>query len=390
MDKIAKKFSIGYGINMLGLSLINGILVLFLSSKKGYTSEQISLLLGIIPLISMPSIFIWGRILDKKKQLMKWLTILNVVNGILIIAFIYVQNYYLFFALFLIRNIAIQPTGSTAEEYILNLSIKSEIPYGKIRVWGTIGYGLAGILSPFIIIYTSTIGVLVAGIMIVAVSVLIYLFLPEIHLDEKSDSLKNNKINWSIFKRKEFLSMLFITGVLFGTLNAASSYGAQIILIELKCPEAYIGFLPFIMVVFETIFLLIIHRFKVQEKPYTILAIAMIILSVRWFVTAQATHYNTIIISTILHGIVVGMGLPAQNYIIKDITTIHERSSAMLIAMTINSAIIPSIINLITGQLLGKTGINIFGYTYFTLCVLTFVVLIKYVKKEMNLKKINS
>ncbi|MDZ7548978.1 MFS transporter, partial [Clostridium perfringens] len=65
METVSKRFSNYLLISSLGGNIIGSLFVLFLSSTKGFSAKEISLIIGTTPLIIFPIFFIWGSVLDK-------------------------------------------------------------------------------------------------------------------------------------------------------------------------------------------------------------------------------------------------------------------------------------------------------------------------------------
>lgn len=379
-----KLFCGTYFTNMLGISLVNTIFILFLSSIKGFSASQVSILVGTVPLVTIPMVIVWGRIIDRDKRLMRWAGLLNIGHAAIIILFFFVDNFYIFLVLHFIRSIFTQPTGSIIEESIVLLAAKTETPYGKIRVFGTVAYGAAGIIAAALLLEIDILGVLAVGVILISISAVLFFKLPR----EKSEIIHketNTKLlDMKLFKNREYVKALLVIGLTFGTMNAAGSYGTQIALIELGAPKQLIALIPFIMVTLETVVLLNVHRFNVEEKPYRAMGICGSTLLVRWLLMGLAGSYEMILLTTVIHGISVGFGLPAQNYIITQQVEEDKRSSALLINMTVNGAIVPGVLNIVTGQLVESMSYRIFGISYTVLICIALVFILPQIKREKN------
>ncbi|MHC1748976.1 MAG: MFS transporter [Cellulosilyticaceae bacterium] len=377
-----KTFSVSYILNALGGSLAGSIFILFLTAEKDFNPEQINLIIAVTPLLIIPSIILWGKILDRYKKLILMIRLVAVANLVTLGLLCVIKDFRVFFIINFIRAILLQPSASATDEYLLNLTSKVEVPYGKIRMCGTLGYGLAGVIAPFIIGTLGIKAIMGVGMVLLGISFFTFKKIPEIEMQSLNVSPKKIKFDFTLFKNKRYVTLLIITGVLFGTLNAASSYGNQIVLMQYKAPNELIGMLPFIMIILEVIMLGSIHKFKVVEKPYFLFLIALMILALRWVLMAITTSYIIVFLITALHGLVVGMVLTAQNSILGSIVPSEQRSLAFIINATVGGTIIPSLVNLVTGNLSQVAGNQIFGYTYLLLTLIGIILVIPCVKKE--------
>ena len=151
MDSLCKKFSKYLLFSSLGANVIGSVFVIFLSFIKGFDAKQISFIVGTTPLLVLPIFLIWGSIIDKYKDVTKISKLINLSNVFTMIILTLINNFVLFFIINLIRSILLQPGGTLNDKYLLNISKANEGSYGKIRVMLTIGFGLAGIISPIAI-----------------------------------------------------------------------------------------------------------------------------------------------------------------------------------------------------------------------------------------------
>ena len=366
MDSLSKKFSKYLLVSSLGANIIGSVFVIFLSFIKGFDAKQISFIVGTTPLIVLPIFLIWGSILDKYKNVIKLSKLINLSN-----------NFLLFFIINLLRSILLQPGGTLNDKYLLNISKEKEGSYGTIRVMLTIGYGLAGIIAPIAIKLGGVYLAIIVGSILILLSIFTLNKLSNVEEDviEKKESSKKSKKGLfksilEILKNKKYLKYLIIISIIWGTQNAAAGYGIQIMLIDLHVSDAIISIIPFIMVIFEVVFLLTYEKIKILEKTDIALLISLIILALRWAVMIFTKSYIVILIITMLHGIVTGIVLQIQNKIVGNIVPSNQHFIAFILMNSLSGTILPSILNLVTGELYSNYGIRIFGVVYLTLAII--------------------
>ncbi|MEG0014514.1 MAG: MFS transporter [Cellulosilyticaceae bacterium] len=373
------RYSLAYMINTFGGNLLTSTFVLLLSQTKGFSPGQVSIIIGVTPLLIIPGTLFWGKLMDKYKRLVLAIKVVLLLNAFSMLVLCLIGDFKLFFIVNLIRGLLLQPAGGAGDEYMLNLSIKCQTSYGRLRVFGTIGFGIGGIIAPLCISIGGVLGPILLGAFFLIVAFFLYNPLPEYAretlLEEQSthpDPSPTKPFDFSIFKNKQFLFFLFIGSAVFGTLQAAAGYGSQLLLIELGAPDEIIGSLSFVMIVFEMFMLSNIHKFKASKKPYLLYTIGLVILCIRWLITAFVTNYIILLLTITLHGLVVGMILSAQNQLIGILVKPNEQSTAFLVNSTCILTIVPSILNLVTGDLVERFGYSVFGFTYlgFTLIAL--------------------
>ena len=393
MENLSKKFSNYLLISSLGGNILGSIFVLFLSSIKGFNAKEISLIVGTTPLIIFPIFFLWGSLLDKYQRVVGFSKLVNLSNIITMGLLIITNNFILFFIINIIRSILLQPSGTLNDKYMLNISSTNKGTYGKIRVHSTIGYGLAGIICPIAIRIGDVYLAIIVGMILISFSIILLSKVPEISDNHVSinKNIKNDKGNtfkslFDLIKNKMYLKYLIIISIIWGTQNAASGYGIQIMMIDLNVSKVIIGLIPFIMVIFEVIFLLVFDKVRILRKNDLALLIALVILVFRWSIMVFAKSYILILIITMLHGIVTGIVLQIQNKIIGKVVSSNQHFLAFMLISSLSTTILPSLLNLITGDLYGKFGIKVFGFVYLVLSLIASFVLIYNALKNKRLK----
>ncbi len=377
-SNIVKIFCTTCAITFLGNAMINSIFILMMSKVKGYSIHQMAMVTSLTPILVIPAAFVWGKLIDRYKKLILWAEVIVISQGILTLTLAFVEDFRWFFAINLIRIMLTQPIGSVHDEYIMDLSKTYQVPFGRMRLFGTIGFGLSGVASPFIVRHFGIKAAILTGVVIVILNVLMYSRLPNkvSEDDAVKEFPKTSKLNLDLFKNIPYLKFILVSSLLFGTLTSASGFSTQIILMELHCPNEIIAAMPILMVIFEALLLGIVHKFRVARKPYMLFLLALIFISLRWIILAHASSYLVVVITTLVHGIICGITLGAQTRIVGDLVQPKDRSSALLIQGTISFTLAPGIINLFTSSLMPKLGISVFGYTYFILSVVGVIILL--------------
>ncbi|WP_411169755.1 hypothetical protein ACH36K_04450 [Clostridium sp. MB05] len=86
--------------------------------------------------------------------------------------------------------------------------------------------------------------------------------------------------------------------------------------------------------------------------------------------------YIVVLLITILHGFVAGAIFQIQNKLFGEIVEPRYQFSAFMLLGAILGTMLPSILNLITGNLYEKLGVGIFGATYLALTIIALVIMI--------------
>ena len=372
-------FSAHMFVALLGTGIVNTVFVLFLEQVKGFSTDDATFIIGITPLILLPCSFFWGWVMDKHKKLIMANKIVYASNAIMVAVLIWVSSFVAIFGFNLLRNFLTQPSGGINDEYILHIVKKTGHPYGKIRVWGAIGFGASGLLVPIIMYFYGVTASLIAAIIILLCDLIILSKLPEVKHEKKvviKEEKPSLKSTLSLFKNKKFVVILVVLTILTTTCNITGSFAMPIMLVDLKAPDELVGMLPFIMVLMEIVFLLVFHKLKIAKKSYTVIFICVLISIVRWYLMATIDNYYILTALMLCHGVVIGMILPTQNKLLGEIIPKHQRSTAFLFQLAIAPTVFASVLNLFTGYLSTSVGIHIFGFTYLVLAIIALIAIL--------------
>lgn len=138
-----------YFFYFFSLAVFSGYISVYLMDK-GYHASQVSMVVSWSFILSMVIQPIIGYLNDHYHQKTLNMLIL-LIAAILGVCFIYAQNIYL---IAIIYSLALG-LFNAANPVIENMATLSRFSYGKIRIWGTIGYAVASKISGVIYDYVS-------------------------------------------------------------------------------------------------------------------------------------------------------------------------------------------------------------------------------------------
>lgn len=138
-----------YFFYFFSLAVFSGYISVYLMDK-GYNASQVSMVVSWSFILSMVIQPIVGYLNDHYQQ-KKLNMLILIIAAILGVCFIYAQNIYL---IAIIYSLALG-LFNAANPVIENMATLSRFSYGKIRIWGTIGYAVASKISGVIYDYVS-------------------------------------------------------------------------------------------------------------------------------------------------------------------------------------------------------------------------------------------
>lgn len=118
----------------------------YLITKLEFSGTEVGIIYALLPLATIISPFLGGQAADRYFPTQKVIALLQLFGGVLLIFMSFVTNYSILLWLMLIYSILYAPTlALTNSIAFINLK-DSEKEFGVIRVWGTIGWIIAGLM----------------------------------------------------------------------------------------------------------------------------------------------------------------------------------------------------------------------------------------------------
>jgi nucleoside transporter len=118
----------------------------YLITKLGFSGTEVGVIYALLPLATIISPFIGGQAADRYFPTQKVIAFLQLFGGLMLIYMSFVTNYTALVWLMLIYSILYAPTlALTNSIAFINLK-DSEKEFGIVRVWGTIGWIVAGLM----------------------------------------------------------------------------------------------------------------------------------------------------------------------------------------------------------------------------------------------------
>ena len=198
-----------------------GYLSVYLQST-GMDSSQIGIIYSLNSLVSICSTLFWGVASDKmnsvRRALMMCLLFAAVIWPFIPLTIpITVKGYSLAMLLIPLSAFVRMPIGGLTDNWVLQFSSKFRANYGHIRLWGTLGYVVLGLVLAAILPFVGVTATfyIYSGLLIAVF--LMALFVGEETLDKgtkTSKSLKDLHLG-QLFKNYYFMSYLIFTVVMY-------------------------------------------------------------------------------------------------------------------------------------------------------------------------------
>lgn len=118
----------------------------YLINKLGFSGTQVGFIYSLLPLATIISPFIGGQVADRYLATQKIIAILQLVGGVLLVIGSRLTEFSALAGLMLVYCLIYAPTLALTNSIAFIHLRDTEREFGQIRVWGTIGWIIAGLL----------------------------------------------------------------------------------------------------------------------------------------------------------------------------------------------------------------------------------------------------
>jgi PPP family 3-phenylpropionic acid transporter len=287
-----------YFIYFAGMSAFIPYIVLYYQDM-GFSGTQIGLLVAISPLVSLIGGPFWTGIADTGHR---HKMVMNIALGAAVISILllpFLRTFLPVLILIFIFSFMFAPANSLADSATMSMLGNERHLYGRIRMGGTLGWGLAAPLA----------GILIAknglhwAFWIYSLFMFIALLISQnfFYTKQKEQSSFRQGM-FSLFANRQlmlFLFMAFICGTAFATINNyLFAYMHQ-----LQIEESKMGYVLTIATVAEIPVLFFADRLLIRFKPRGLLILSMAATGIRLLLLALFHSLTGILIFQLINGL---------------------------------------------------------------------------------------
>ena len=132
------------------------LLALYLGDVLGFTGGQIGWIFATQAIACVFGLYFGGQIADRLLSTEKLLAVLHLIGGAAMFALAFQKTFWPFFIVMLIYQLAYMPTMSLTNAICFHHISNAQTEFGKLRLWGTIGWIAAS--WPFVFILAGKTG----------------------------------------------------------------------------------------------------------------------------------------------------------------------------------------------------------------------------------------
>ncbi|MCI8407033.1 MAG: MFS transporter [Oscillospiraceae bacterium] len=262
------------------ITLYNSYIPLKLSFLE---MDSKGVLLAISPVVSLFAPMLWGILADRMSSRKKLLSTLCLFGGASFLAICLNTAYGLLFLSVFLYSLFASSYGSLSDTLSLSYCSEFNLPYGRIRLMGTLGYGIFAVLSGVLMNF-SDYSLPALYLLLAAAAFIVIRLLPENgHLPEAPKAPKERSGFWEslreLLRIPHLPQILFLILAVHAPLNYFYSFYSEYFIYSLGNPEWHWGLLVLATVVGEVPLLMFLNRL-INRFHYRTLFIASGVLTI--------------------------------------------------------------------------------------------------------------
>ncbi|MFJ7747419.1 MFS transporter [Peribacillus sp. NPDC097295] len=340
MDKLEKgnitRLKSFYLFSFFAVGSLTPLLSVYLANEIGLNGIEIGFIMSVGPMVMIFFQPIWGMICDWSGKPAKILALASLLTGMIGMGYILYEPYLYLVSVAVILAIFQSAIIPVSDSITLQYTTRIQANYGKIRLYGSLGFGLAvfmmgklseSFMGPSVIFYVFFISLLLAAFLA--------LYLPE-EPSQRKPKLLNGLKELLIMKR--FVLFLAVTFLIFGP-NLANNVYYGLFVEARGGTYTGIGVAFLLAVMSEIPFLRMAGSWilKLGLLPITILAGAASLI--RWLIYFIEPSLEIVYVSSIIQGFSLGLFIPAGLQYIREVVPVHITVTAVTIYSAIGNGL---------------------------------------------------
>jgi PPP family 3-phenylpropionic acid transporter len=297
------KRAIPFTFNVLyfaGFASLAPFIVLYYQQLE-FSGAQISLLAGLPPLVTLFFSPFWTSLADSTGRHKLIMSVGLGVVAALLAVFPFLKTFALVMLLVMLFNVFIAPLTSFADSATMTMLADEREMYGRVRVGGTIGWGVAAVIAGALIrAYGLNMAFWGSAVMMFLGLIVSQGLFFGSHDGTKHEGRKSGGVRELLSNRHWilFLALAFFGGIGF---SSAAAYFSPYMK-ELGGDELHVGIALMVGTLTELLVFVFGNRLLKRFKPYRLLIIGLVVTSLRSLLFAAVGAPILAIFAQLLHG----------------------------------------------------------------------------------------
>lgn len=374
--KILKSF---YLLTFFGIGSMYPLLSVYLSDVEKMNGYQIGLILSIGPIVTIFFQPLWGMVSDSVNNPRILLMVTTFFAGLIALGYLFFHEFSSLFVVAMSISIFQSAIIPISDSISLKFSTKIKENYGNIRLYGSLGFGLAVFIMGKLSEQKATIIFLSFCISLLLAS-FVTIKIPNEKRDSKISLYSGLK---DLFLIKEFIVFLVITFMIFGP-NLANNFYFSLFIQDRGGTYTGIGIAFLVAVLSEIPFMRVAGKWIYRIGVLQVAILAGIVSCVRWILYFTEPNLTLIYLTSVIQGFSVGLFIPAALQYIREITPSHITATAITIYSAIGNGLGNWFNTFISGILYEDFSIYYVYLFYFGLSMIGVLLCVWLAQKEKN------
>lgn len=368
-----------YLLTFFGIGSMYPLLSLYLSDIEKMNGYEIGLILSISPIIMIFFQPIWGMLSDQVKSPTKLLMMTTILAGIFALGYTVFHDFYSLILVAILIAIFQSSIIPISDSISLKFSSRTKENYGNIRLYGSLGFGLAvfamGKFSeqyPSIIFISFCLSLLLASVLTKRIP------------NEKIEVKVKVKIITGIkelFLIKKFTIFLVVTFMIFGP-NLANNFYFSLFIQDRGGTYTGIGLAFLVAVLSEIPFMKVAGNWIHKIGILHVATLAGVVSCLRWLLYFTEPNLTLVYITTVVQGFSIGLFIPAALQYIREITPVQITATAVTIYSAIGNGLGNWFSTFVSGILLEEFNIYFVYLFFFVMSMFGVLLCLWLVQKE--------
>ncbi|GAA0732185.1 MFS transporter [Clostridium oceanicum] len=392
MKKTIREFKTTYFVFNFVITVFAGFLLPYMKHMN-LSNSYIGIITAIMTVSGILGQVITGYLCDVNRTIKKIFILWEIILTILVIIFSIVNRnlYYLVVLLFLIGFVQ-SALCSLIDSWIIEKSEEIKNKFGPIRAYGSIGAGIASILFGYLTDKYGWNSIFIAYPIIMLILIMITFKMKDVNKNLKNAEEKKcaqNKITMEdiklLFSNTRYVYLIFIFLILYMSLKVITMFSVLNIK-SISEENWYFGVYTFITAFSEIPIFIYSPKIMKKVNSYYLLIFASLFFIIRIIMVATSRNVYTIIASGIFHMTTFSFIALSSKYLIDEVSPENLKTTSQMVAMAIYLSLGDSISSLISGIMSDFIGTSNTLFVFCGLCVIAFIMSIRYNKKYNCIK----
>lgn len=337
-----------------GLGILISYLSLFFLSATSMTESQVTLMMSFVPIIAFFSSNIFAFVSDKFKKhkaILRTTILATIVLSLLLIFIVRFDSPWIVVVFYIMLSFFLNTPGQLTENFALEYSNIKNIPYGRLRLFGSLGFAVAGFVG----------GVLTEnmGLQIIFVVYAICMFIPFLLVSKlpeiKNDVVEHEKevgVYKTLFSNKSYLAILFASFTVLAAMGVISTFFGIYVREYAGLDLKFLGLMVLVTAGTEIPMMYISDTLIDGFGAYKILAVAALLNMLRFSAYLLFPSAPVIFFVSLTHGVGYGSAYTAIMHLISENVPTKIRASAISMNATLAIGLGAFVISIIGSRLL--------------------------------------